>query len=210
MRLLMGAVLAVMLTGPTLAGEASERVFSRTALEQVQDSQFVVYTHVRTGEVRPIADGEIRVRVEPGETGRKAVVTMGEKGKLRPVSTWPASSGNPVLPIFLESTLRTMAQATGGSEFYIRNRIKEALGSGGTMQDVSLDVEGQAIPATEITFKPFADDKNRERMGRFADLELVFVVSAALPGDVVRFAAVTGTGGPYLEEIKFARLAEGE
>ncbi|MEM1299738.1 MAG: hypothetical protein AAGH68_10700 [Pseudomonadota bacterium] len=210
MRVLMYSLLSIVLAWPAMAGEPSERVFSRTALDGVKDNHQVIYTHVRTGEVRPISNGEIRVKVEPHETGRKAVVTMGEEGKLQPVSSWPASSGNPVLPIFLESTLRTMAQATGGSEFYIRNRIKEALGTGGTMNEISLDMDGKAIPATEITFAPFADDKNRARMGGYAELKLVFVVSEALPGDIVRFAAVTGDRGLYLEEIAFARLAEGE
>lgn len=211
MRGILAAVFAAMLATSVAAGPASERVFSRAALEQVKTDQLVVYTHKRTGEMKPLDNGEIRVGLELGEDGaRQAVVTMGESGQLRPVSKWPASSGNPILPIFLESALRSMAEATGGSQFYIRNRIKEALGTAGEMKQVSLDVDGRTIPATEITFSPFTRDKNRARMGGFADLKLVFVVSEALPGDVVRFVAETGAEGPYKEEITFARLAEAE
>ncbi|MFK7944683.1 MAG: hypothetical protein AB8B85_17490 [Paracoccaceae bacterium] len=203
-------------TAFAVAGPASERVFSRAALEQVKDSQQVVYTHRRTGKTDPLDNGEIRVLVQQGQAGRTARVTMGEQDKLRPVSEWPASSGNPVLPIFLESTLRTMAKGTGGSEFYIRNRIKEALGTGGTIKEVNLDLDGASIAATEITFEPFVRDKNRARMGGFADLRLVFLVSDALPGDVVRFFATTvaaedvGKIEPfYSEEIAFSKLTGG-
>ena len=37
------------------------------------------------------------------------------------------ASANPLLLYFLETTVRAMAEATGGSPYYIRNRIREAL-----------------------------------------------------------------------------------
>lgn len=199
---------------PALAGPASERVFSQKALDLVKTGQHVVYTHVREGDagesVNPLPDGEIRVTVRTGDDGkREAAVTMGPKGKLRPVSVWPASSGNPILPIFLESTLRAMARTTGGSTFYIRNRIKDALGTGGTMTDVTLDVAGTSVKATKIVFAPFTNDKNRDRMGDFADMTLTFVVSADTPGDIVQFIAAT-KGTAYREEIAFSGLAPTE
>ena len=211
MRIVLAVMLAATLGMPALAGPASERVFSRTALEQIADDQQAIYTHVRTGEVRPLENGEIRVTVKAGtNNAREAVVTMGETGQLRPVSKWPASSGNPILPIFLESTLRTVAEATGGSEFYIRNRIKDALGSAGTIEDTELELNGKVISATEITFEPFVNDKNRARLGDYAGLKMIFVVSETLPGDIVRFSAVTGADGPYSEEISFEKLVEEE
>ena len=140
--------------------------------------------------------------------GSEAVVTMGEVGKLQPVSSWPVSSGNPIVPIFLESTLRTMSRVTGGSTFYIRNRIKEALGTGGTINQIEMQVAGQTVPAQEIVFEPFLKDKNRDRMGAFRDLKLVFVLSEKVPGDIVSFRALTD-GAAYSEEISFTRVEEG-
>ena len=211
-----GLALLLAVQGAT-AGPASERVFSRAALERVTEGDELVYSHVRTGKTQPIENGEIRVKLAPGSGGvREARVTMGEVGKLRPVSAWPAASGNPLVPIFLESTLRTMARATGGSEFYIRNRIKEALGTGGTMTEVTVEVDGKPIDAVEIEFSPFDGDKNRARMGGYADLRLVFTVSDALPGDVVRFLATTVAAADmgkiepfYSEVIAFAALKGG-
>lgn len=194
---------------PAQAGPASERVFSRKALDLLSVGQLVDYSHTRGGNVGeavdPISDGQIRVRLRTAEDGsREAEVTMGEAGKLRPVSVWPASAGNPILPIFLESALRAMSSATGGSTFYIRNRIKDSLGTGGTITPVTLDVAGTAVTAQKIVFVPFENDKNRDRMGAFADMTLTFVVSDQTPGDIIRFTAETGDGETaYREEIAF-------
>lgn len=211
-----GALVAGSVAGNVAwAGPASERVFSRAALEQVAGGQQLVYSHTRTGTspkaLQPLDNHEIRVRLEGDGEERQARVTMGEVGQLRPVSKWSAANGNPLVPIFLESTLRTMARVTGGSEFYIRNRIKEALGSGGTLEDVTVRVEGKDVSAQSATFRPFVGDKNAARMGEFRNLALVFVMSRDLPGDVVRFSATTapdgaGTDATYVEEIAFTRL----
>ncbi|MEM7057596.1 MAG: hypothetical protein AAF557_08405 [Pseudomonadota bacterium] len=200
-----GAVIANL----AFAGPASERVFSRKALDLLSVGQLVEYSHTRGGTageaVNPISDGQIRVQVQTANDGsREAEVTMGAPGKLRPVSVWPASAGNPILPIFLESALRSMSNATGGSTFYIRNRIKDALGTGGTITTVTLDVDGASVEAQEIVFALFENDKNRDRMGAFADMTLTFVVSEQTPGDIIRFTAETGDGDTaYREEIAF-------
>lgn len=213
LRYAIGVGLALVLGVPAFAGPASERVFSREALARVSVDQQVIYTHSREGasqdQLNPITNGEIRIRVQEAESGgSEAIVTMGETGKLKPVSSWPVSSGNPIVPIFLESALRTMSRVTGGSTFYIRNRIKEALSSGGTIQEVELSVGDQTVAAQEIVFEPFAKDKNRDRMGPFAEMKLVFVVSEDLPGDIVSFRAETD-GAAYSEKINFARVDQG-
>lgn len=213
MKHLLGLCLAISVAMPVSAGPASERVFSRDALKNIAVEEQVIYSHVRSGssgeDLLPIENGEIRIQVRPTAAGEnEAVVTMGQVGKLKPVSAWPVSSGNPIVPIFLESTLRSMARVTGGSEVYIRNRIKEALGKGGTITDITLDAAGQSIAAQEIVFEPFLKDKNRARMGPFANMKLVFIVSDELPGDIVAFRATTD-GMTYSEEIVFDRVEAG-
>ena len=210
---LLALMAATLLAAPVAAGPASERVFSRSAMAEVTNDQQVVYAHTRTGtsqgELKPIENGEIRIEVRASQTGgNEAVVTMGEAGKLQPVSSWPVSSGNPIVPIFLESTLRTMSRVTGGSAFYIRNRIKESLGTGGTIKEVELQVAGQTVSAQEIVFEPFLQDKNRNRMGPFKDLRLVFVLSEKVPGDIVSFRAETD-GSAYSEVISYTGLEGG-
>lgn len=208
----LAAILAAL---PAFAGPASDRVFSTAALDLVETGQQLIYTHVREGTagetLNPVSDGEIRINLQTGkDQKREAAVTMGPAGKLRPVSIWPASSGNPILPIFLESALRAMSRTTGGSSFYIRNRIKEAMGSGGDMQPVTLDLDGKEVAATRIVFPLFENDKNRDRMGDFKDMSLTFVLSEEIPGDIVRFTAETPEGAngvAYREVIAFSAVA---
>ena len=216
MRGLLLGLLILTVGSQVFAGPASERVFSTSALDTVSDGATLVYDHVREGTAgsgyRPVANGEIRIELASDADGnREAAVTMGKSGALRAVNAFPASSGNPLVPIFLESALRTMAHATGGSDFYIRNRIKEALGNRGRIEGVELTVMGATIAATHIVFEPFTDDKNRDRMGAFADLQLHFYVSDAVPGDVIRFLATTGDDAgevAYREIITFQGITE--
>lgn len=217
MRLPFLAALALLVAAPALAGPASERIFYRDALTMIEAPSQAIYRHQRGGTsgtaLNPISDGEIRVTLQTATDGtREAAVSMGRAGKLRPVSVFPATSGNPILPIFLESTLRTMARVTGGSEIYIRNRIKDAFGSGGTIENVSLNVNGSTLEGQHIVFEPFLNDKHRDRMGEFASLTLHFIVSKELPGDIHNFLATTsgGDNAAYREEISFLKLTGSE
>ena len=102
----------------------------------------------------------------------------------RPVADFPASGPNPVLLYFLESTARGMAQATGGSPFYIRNRIREAVAAAGL---------GDGSPL-EVAIVPFAADPNRGRMGGFADLTLRLRYDEGRPDRLLELSADTAEG----------------
>ena len=82
--------------------------------------------------LRAVADGRLaaRGRRRAGRAG--AAADREEDGEDAPVGTFPPAWPNPVLLYFLETTVRAMAEATGGSPFYIRNRIREALAAAGS------------------------------------------------------------------------------
>jgi hypothetical protein len=90
--------------------------------------------------------------------------------------------------------VRTTAQATGGSPFYLRNRIREALGERLTA------VEPDAV----FSMKPFEGDENAPKLGAFEGLEMVFELSPDAPGMVVAMRAVAGPEDApvYREEIR--------
>ncbi|MFD1914400.1 hypothetical protein [Halodurantibacterium flavum] len=109
--------------------------------------------------------------------------------RTRPLGALPAEGGNPALLFFLETVVRRMAEETGGSPFYIRNRIREAL-----VADTTPLPEPLPAGRTEIVVAPFANDPNRDRMGWFADLRLGFTLDEAAPLPLVRLSADTGAG----------------
>jgi len=200
------------------AGPAGERVFAEGVLSEVPLGSELVYSHIREGtgeeqQLERVPDGQVSLRLRAGTDGlREAVITMTSDGKTRESHPYPASVGNPLLLTFLESSLRSMARMTGGSPFYIRNRMKDALRDGGTIATVTASFGGVEVPAEEITFRPFTDDKNRDRMGAFATLELRFLVSDRAPGGFILLSAATRpeSGGTiaFREEITLRDVKE--
>ena len=195
-----------------------QRLFFEGAFNSVAAGSSVIYEHKRDGsgvtdQAQLISDGEIRVTLRTGADGaREALVAISAGGGLRDLHPYPASVGNPLLMVFLESTLRSMATITGGSPFYIRNRMKEALFRGGEISSVTAAYKGAQTKAEEIVFRPFAHDKNRHRMGAFADLELRFLLSESAPGGFLLFSSSTpapaGGEAAYREQIVFRDLRE--
>ena len=108
------------------------------------------------------------MRLEAVETGGgTALGWCGAPTESRaPVGGFPPGVANPVLLYFLETTVRAMAEATGGSPYYIRNRVREAFVA------ADLGPGGDPEAAHAVTLSPFAQDPNRAKMGLFADLVL--------------------------------------
>jgi hypothetical protein len=84
--------------------------------------------------------------------------------------------------VFLERTVRTISEATGGSPFYIRNRIRDSLAGRGEVASLTVDWNGEAVPATQVALAPFVNDAHRADLGAYADLKIRIVMSDAVPG----------------------------
>jgi hypothetical protein len=130
-----------------------------------------------------------------------------EEGPARPLGNFSAAIGNPVGMMFLEQTVNSVATATGGSPFYIRNRIREALGGEGETEAVTATWDGEEVPATAIALRPLAGDEHRAQLGRFADLEIRVVVSEAVPGWYLSLSAeapAAAAEGAYATSLSLA------
>lgn len=210
--------LSFLLAGSALADKATDMVFSTGVLDNIPAQKAVTYDHSRLGpdsdEFHSITDGSISLAVMPSDTGgAEAVMTISESGKRRSRNPFPADAGNPLVMTFLESSLRSMAQITGGSPFYLRNRMKESLRSGGEVTPVTVDVDGQPVAAFQVAFRPFANDKNAERMGDFSELTLTFLTSEMVPGGFVEFNAATPERNGariYAETMRYTALTDQE
>lgn len=102
--------------------------------------------------------------------------------QMRMIGTFPASVGNPLIMYFLETAVADIAKQSGGSPFYMRNRIKEALLKDAEIVPVSVRIGDRDVAARQVTIRPFAEDKARGQMGRFAELALAVTVSQDVPG----------------------------
>ncbi len=212
-------VLALALSPAAWAEDPGRGLFAVDVFADLDPGDRVHYSHVRsTGEadprVQPIVDGSASLLVAENAAGeRELAVTLTNDGRSRPVPSFAGAAAHPLLLILLESTVRNMAELTGGSPFYIRNRMREALWvAAETPEPTELVLAGATLPAEAVVVRPFANDPNRPEMGAFADLQLRFVLSEDVPGGIARLEAETGPGPdgkPVLAEIiAFDRLQE--
>ncbi|MDP3959077.1 MAG: hypothetical protein Q8Q26_03220 [Pseudorhodobacter sp.] len=169
--------------GPVIAGETYDLLFRSGALTNVALAAGggLDYAQISSGTAaEPVPESFLlALRIEPDDT---ATLTLHQGDKSRGLGSFPASVGNPVIMYFMETALRDMAEQSGGSPFYIRNRIKEALLGEAEIVPVVVPFAGHDVAAREITIRPFAQDAARSRMGGFADLALAVTVSEDLPG----------------------------
>lgn len=163
-----------LLTPATLsAGEAGDAVFTERAPWSL-DQDGLTWAITVDGPDAPgflhVTDGRVTLTEAIDPSDQKPILQLQQQTEQRKrrIGPFPISGGDPVLTFFLEEVTRDMAQLTGGSPFYIRNRLKDALFRGG---DLNADA-GQSI----AVFQPFDGDPNAARMGGFENLTLTFVL----------------------------------
>jgi hypothetical protein len=186
-------LLPLVLPLPAFAGALTDLLMAPGVFGEAPAGEAVAYGETRTvageGSIEDVADGTVRLEVVGAGDGRELRLVRGGDGG--EVGTFPAGSANPVLLYFLETTVRAMAEATGGSPFYIRNRIREALAAAG------LGPEG--APG-EVTLVPFEKDANRGRMGGFADLAIRLRFDPGQPARIIELSADTPAGADGYHE----------
>ncbi len=197
--------LAVLLLAaiPARAEEArlSDLLLALGLLAEGPEGVVLTYAHdrrlaaIRPGEAEPVGklkavvDGRLELRRAPGPGGRLLTLALSEHGQPHGAFDFPAAGANPVLLFFLENVLRATTAASGGSPYYLRNRMIAAL--------------NVAVPAAdEVVLTPFADDPNRARLGAFADLRLRLRFDPADPGRILGLLAdIPGDPTGYSESL---------
>ncbi|MFD1881651.1 hypothetical protein [Paracoccus pacificus] len=189
-------LLVLVLPGAAFASEASDLVFADRA-PWAPPSGGLVWQISRdndTGETQ----GELLLEQVTDADG-SPILEMSERtgGATRPLTRFPVSAGDPVVVYFLEAVTRDMARMSGGSPFYIRNRIRDGMGAGA---QVTRGSDGVTVVLT-----PFKDNPNAARMGGFASLSLTFDLGPDPKAPIrhlrAETSAPTGTGRPYVVDL---------
>ncbi|MEL6521863.1 MAG: hypothetical protein AAFQ66_12920 [Pseudomonadota bacterium] len=197
------AILMTFLVTATLAlatpkedQQSFDLLFRNGTLDAVDRQSTLVYQRAVTNRLKPDAGtrdtGEIALSIQSAGDSETAHLEFRQEGKHRPLGQFPASVGNPMIMVFYEATVRDMAEAAGGSPFYIRNRVKEALAQPSAIETGEADYRGKRIETQTVSLFPFADDPNRDRMQGFGDLELRVTMSDEVPGWYLTLSAEAG------------------
>jgi hypothetical protein len=137
---------------------------------------------------------------------RVAIVTGDQQQEAGP---FPTLVGNPVLLVVLERDVAEMSRILRGSPYYLRNRVREALGESATAEPARVVTGGRAAEGWRITARPFAQDRNRDKLREYAGKRYEFTLSDAVPGGLVALRMVTPSadGTPLAEDhLAFDRV----
>lgn len=191
MKLLRSLFVALLLTTPLHAAETYDLIFKLGTLDDVAVDAGLRYQRqviiAGNPEFAERNTGEIELEFVPEDMAALRFV-QGEQH--RNLGQFPATVGNPIIMYFVETVLRDVAQEAGGSPFYIRNRIKDALVKTAPIEDATVAFGSQQITVKKITLHPFEKDKNRNKLGIYADLALTFTMSGDVPGWYVSLSAL--------------------
>lgn len=176
-------LIALLLGSPAAAVETYDLIFRQGTLSDVPATTVLHYDRQVAIAANPDYSARQTGRVElnfESENMARLIFSQGEKHRV--LGLFPATVGNPIIMYFVETVSRDVAQEAGGSPFYIRNRIKDALVKSAPIEEITVSLDGEDVMAKTITLHPFAEDKNRDRLGVYRDLMLTFTMSDDVPG----------------------------
>ncbi|SFS80923.1 hypothetical protein SAMN04488040_1893 [Sulfitobacter marinus] len=213
---LAAVVFAITLAGGGMAAplggdQTYDMLFRNGTLDDVNRDTALVYRRVVVNALNPEAGtrdtGHVALSFRKGDPSM-AILEFQQDGKHRVMGTFPANVGNPMIMYFYEAAVRDMAESAGGSPFYIRNRVKEALINPSDIEVGEAQFEGRVVKTQTIRLYPFAGDKNQNRMKGFGDLELRVTMSEEVPGWYLSLVAEAAGGDVYRSELSFDHLED--
>ncbi|GAB4358277.1 MAG: hypothetical protein Kow00114_10400 [Kiloniellaceae bacterium] len=187
-----------------VAGSPAAGIYGSDHLAQLPDKAVLVFDYRFEGTLleKPFDDNVVLdfTRHDPADTGGTrgydVAATLFPQSRNLQIGPLSAASVNPILLIFFQRDATQMSNGTGGSQHYFRNTIRRVLQTPdpASVKPVTIRFDGKDLAASEITFRPFADDPNRARLREFADKSYHFIVSDAVPGGVYEVGAETPAG----------------
>lgn len=178
------------------APTATELFFDKPYLSSVAPGSKLtyVYKHVTTKpDLGESFDEKVEMNVDAAPenaAGRVADVDIWRGDKHTEAGPFPTMSGNPVSLVLLERDVREMVQLSKGSPFYIRNRVRDALGTG-TVEEARFDYQGKQVSGWKMTMTPFASDPNKDKLAELVGRRYVFLFSDEVPGGLYEIRVVT-------------------
>lgn len=180
-------------------------VFEAPHFANVSNGQTITYRFVRKTDdpkLTPSFEDEVKVLVGPegAENSVKIDLFTGSRAQEHPNMS---KAGNPVIVAILEQDVVEMNKTLGGSPFYFRIRLKDALAEEKAAEPTKVEYNGKTLDGWKISLKPFADDaKNRGKLKEYANRTYELTFADGVPGGLYALKTVTpkADGGALLTE----------
>jgi hypothetical protein len=167
-------------------------------------------------DIAPRFESHADMMVENGAApGQKSVnFDMFEGADRRLYGPLKASTQNPMILVFLQRDVQTMAGLTGGAANYFQQQLRRAFNRPAAISRETVEHGDQSLQVTRAVLVPYAEDPSIDRFPQFRDKVYEFWVTPELPGGLYRIATRTPdveTGEVILEEsLTFERALDGD
>lgn len=208
-RAIIGAVLLHAFTSAVVAEEtefsqAETLLWMTDQLKMIERPLKLNYAFERSGTFEPGFADTVTFTVRAvKDDGTKAASVDFFSGERRfEVPPVESTSVNPILKIYLQGDVYEMNRLTdpdGKSRErwrYFQRRIKFAMSEGFSVEDTTVTFDGNSVPATRVSFNPYANDPKRALFEAFADKSYSIVVSDDIPGYIFSIETVVPGAGP--------------
>lgn len=193
MRIWPGALIAAAAGTACMAGAAEpyDTIFRSGTLDALPVDSVIEYSETG-GETDQV------VRLTIGSDNRTELMRF--QGDLHgAVGTFPTDVGNPLIMYFMENAVRAVAEQSGGSPFYIRNRFKQSLLEEAAREEVDVTFGGNEVSAERIVLHPLEEDEHAARAG-FDGVAVEVTVSPDIPGWYYSLALTGGAGEAVVDQ----------
>ena len=219
-RLRAAGLLLLALTGAATAEpNASFLLFEAPSLAGLPTGTTLLYRLERTVAAASGTDApatgprtstfELSLQEDAATGARQARIAIITGDERQEAGSFPALAGNPILLVILERDVAEMSRILRGSPYYLRNRMREALGETTTAEPARVVIDGRAAEGWQIAVNPFAQDRNRDKLREYAGKRYEFTLSEAVPGGLVALRMVTpnADGTPLVNDrLAFDRM----
>lgn len=204
-----GLVAALVVTAAAAAAPATvDLVFYAPHFAKVADGSTITYHFVRKAEdpsLAPSFEDDVKLLVGPAANKNSVQIDVFTGSRAFSLPNM-SKTGNPVIVALLEQDVKEMNKTLGGSPFYFRNRLRQAIADQKPAEPTKIEYDGKTIDGWKITLKPFAKDaQNRSRLGDYADRTYELTFADDVPGGLYALKAVTpkadGSGATLVEEL---------
>lgn len=180
-------------------------VFYAPHFAKLQNGSTITYKFVRKAEdpkLEPSFEDVVNVKIGPQGNENSVTVDLFSGNRAIKLPNM-SKTGNPVIVALLEQDVKEMNKALGGSPFYFRNRLREAVSADTPAEPVKFQFEGKTVDGWKVTVKPFSNDgDNKSRLKEYAERSYELTFSDAVPGGLYALKTVTpkSDGGALLTE----------
>lgn len=211
---------AAVVSTPLLAADdfsvAEKRLFLEDHLKNIRHAETLSYSfEQQSAKPEDSFADKAEVQVKEAAGGKKAVNVEFLSGPHRlSLPDFEDATANPIILYFLEMDVRDMHRLVGGQEAYFRKRIRLAFVDKATVKPVTVQYQGHAVEASEISITPFVEDPLKERFGKYVGKSYTFTMSDKVPGGVYQIrtevddpAAAAAT--PLMKTVLSLKTANG-